>query len=195
MLRIPSGWPALVFDATLLILFSVHHSAFARAHTKAWLSRTIADALLRSTYVWTASTLLILTCTLWQPIGGDVYRSTGWLRVVHGIVQLAGLLFIALSVRSLDPLELAGIRLSSSVVGLETAGPYRLVRHPLYLGWLLLVFGASHMTGDRLAFAVMTAAYLVIGIRFEERSLVAEFGRDYERYQGSVRWRMLPFIY
>jgi protein-S-isoprenylcysteine O-methyltransferase Ste14 len=78
---------------------------------------------------------------------------------------------------------------------LTTGGPYGLVRHPLYFGWMLCVFGAAHMTGDRLAFAVYTTLYLVIAIPWEERSLIGEFGDEYRRYQQVVRWRMIPFIY
>ena len=74
-------------------------------------------------------------------------------------------------------------------------GPYRWVRHPLYLGWLLMVFGAAHMTGDRLAFAAITTAYLVVAIPWEERSLRQSFGEAYARYMRDVRWRMIPFIY
>ena len=117
---------------------------------------------------------------------------------------------IARAVRGLDPLELAGIRQSSvvsrqsrstvdrrleSASGLTTDGPYRLVRHPLYLGWILIVFGAAHMTGDRLAFAVLTTVYLLIAIPWEERSLVRSWGDEYLRYQRRVRWRVIPFIY
>jgi hypothetical protein len=78
---------------------------------------------------------------------------------------------------------------------LTTTGPYGLVRHPLYLGWVLCVFGAAHMTGDRLAFALLTTLYLAIAIPWEERSLIGEFGAEYRRYQQLVRWRMIPFIY
>ena len=74
-------------------------------------------------------------------------------------------------------------------------GPYRWVRHPLYLGWVLMVFGAAHMTGDRLAFAAITTAYLVVAIPWEERSLRQSFGDEYARYMRDVRWRMIPFIY
>jgi len=74
-------------------------------------------------------------------------------------------------------------------------GPYRWVRHPLYLGWVLMVFGTSHMTRDRLTFAVVTTLYLVLAIPFEERSLRRSFGDDYVRYMRDVRWRMIPFIY
>jgi len=60
---------------------------------------------------------------------------------------------------------------------------------------VLVVFGASHMTHDRLAFAVLTTLYLAIAIRWEERSLTAAFGEDYERYQQQVRWNLVPYLY
>jgi len=102
---------------------------------------------------------------------------------------------VAESVRAIDALELAGIRRQSEKAGLQIAGPYRLVRHPLYLGWALVVFGAATMTGDRLGFAAMTTLYLVLAIPWEERSLRTQFGSDYDRYIRLVRWRMIPFIY
>ena len=69
------------------------------------------------------------------------------------------------------------------------------MRHPLYLGWLLLVLGTAHMTGDRLAFALVSTVYLVAAVPLEERSLRRSFGDDYVRYARAVRWRMIPFIY
>src|SRR6267142_1716042 len=96
---------------------------------------------------------LILVRLVWQPVGGDLYDAAGWRAVAHAAVQLAGLALIAQSVRTIDPLELAGIRPSSGGDGLQVRGPYRLVRHPLDLGWILAAFGAGHMTGDRFAFA------------------------------------------
>jgi len=78
---------------------------------------------------------------------------------------------------------------------LQTGGVFRIVRHPLYFGWLITVFGAAHMTGDRLTFAVLTTAYLVIAIPWEERSLEREFGESYRRYKEKVRWRIVPYLY
>jgi protein-S-isoprenylcysteine O-methyltransferase Ste14 len=100
-------------------------------------------------------------------------------------------------VRAIDPLELAGIRRPGTAgpSALQITGPYRLVRHPLYLGWMLIVFGAAHMTGDRLAFASITSLYLVIAIPWEERSLERAFGDAYRRYQVDVRWRAIPYVF
>ena len=78
---------------------------------------------------------------------------------------------------------------------LNTGGPYRLVRHPLYLGWIVLVFGAAHMTGDRLAFALMTTIYLLAAIHWEEQSLLDAYGPEYFRYTHAVRWRLVPYVY
>ena len=188
-------WTASGFNAVIFTVFALHHSLFARTRTKDALSRLVPDRLLRSVYVWMASLLLVAVCVLWKPVGGVVYHHTGWIAVVHGIVQALGVWIVAQSVRAIDPLELAGIRSQSDAAGLQVTGPYRLVRHPLYLGWILMVFGAALVTGDRLAFAVITTLYLALAIPWEERSLRVTFGSDYERYMRHVRWRMIPFIY
>ena len=78
---------------------------------------------------------------------------------------------------------------------LEVRGPYRWLRHPIYLGWVLLVFGAPIMTTGRLLFAAVSATYLVVAIPIEERSLVNEFGQSYRDYQRQVRWRLVPGVW
>jgi protein-S-isoprenylcysteine O-methyltransferase Ste14 len=186
---------AIVVDGILFTAFAAHHSVFAREPVKRWLMRLVPQTLLRSAYVWMASALLIVVCAAWQPVGGNIYDVQGWRAVLHAAIQLAGLLVIAAAVRTIDALELAGIRAHSTRPSLQIAGPYRWVRHPLYFGWLLATFGAAHMTGDRLIFAGISAFYLVIAVPFEERSLTASFGDEYTRYQRQVRWRMLPYVY
>ena len=173
----PSGWLPLIADTVLITIFACHHSLFARDGVKTWLARHVPAALLRSAYVWIASLLLILVCVVWRPLGGTFYAATGIAAFACAAVQLAGLLITAGSVARIDPLELAGIRPATHAQGLQVTGPYRLVRHPLYLGWVLMVFGAAHMTGDRLAFAALTTAYLAIAIPWEERSLRAVINR------------------
>ena len=189
------GSAPLAADALLITIFAIHHSVFARGGVKELMARAIPEPLLRSVYVWIASALLISVCLLWRRVGGEIYSSTGWLAIVHAALQLVGIALIAQSVRAIDPLELAGIRPPSGHDRLQVGGPYRLVRHPLYFGWVLASFGAAHMTGDRLTFAAMTSLYLAIAIPWEERSLVGSFGDAYRRYQQQVRWRMIPFIY
>ena len=186
---------AVVPNALLFGLFAAHHSVFARERVKERLAHLVPEHLLRSVYVWTASVLLLLVCALWQPVGGEVYHVTGRRAVVHVLVQLAGVWLIAASVRAIDPLELAGIRPPTSRDALQITGPYRWVRHPLYLGWMLASFGAAHMTGDRLAFAAITSIYLIAAVPWEERSLRQSFGEDYATYTRRVKWRIVPFVY
>ena len=189
---------AIPVDALLFTLFALHHSVFARDGVKRWLSHAVPEPLLRSLYVWVASLLLIAMCAAWWPVGGELYRHTGVLAAMHGAAQLAGVAIIAQSVRAIDALELAGIHqpsAASEAVTLQIGGPYGWVRHPIYLGWLLLTFGAAHMTGDRLFFAAIAAAYLLVAMPFEERSLRTSFGRRYEEYQRLVRYRVVPYVY
>jgi protein-S-isoprenylcysteine O-methyltransferase Ste14 len=188
-------WRVVLADALLFGVFAAHHSLFAREEVKATLASIVPERLLRSVYVWTASVLLLIVCALWQPVGGTVYQATGWRAVAHACVQLAGVWVIGRSVGKIDPLELAGIRRQSASEALQITGPYRWVRHPLYLGWLMAVVGAAHMTGDRLAFAATSSIYLFVAIPWEERSLMRTFGKKYEDYKHQVRWRVVPFVY
>jgi protein-S-isoprenylcysteine O-methyltransferase Ste14 len=190
-----AGVRPLVFDALLFSAFAAHHSVFAREGVKRWVAAMIPAGLVRSMYVWIASLLLVVTCVIWRPIGGELFEVHGVRAVLHAAVQLAGAWLIARAVATIDPLELAGIRPSSGAPVLQVGGPYRLVRHPVYLGWLMATLGAGYMTGDRFAFAIITAIYLFVAAPLEERSLARSFGDDYARYRRLVRWRIVPFIY
>lgn len=187
--------PSALVDATLFTVFAAHHSIFARDSIKTWIARRVPARIIRSVYVWTASLLLVLVVLAWRPVGGVLYHATGWTGYGHGLVQLAGVWLIARSVSVIDALELAGVHSSGGPASLQVAGPYRFVRHPLYLGWMLIVFGAARMTGDRATFAAVTTIYLLIAMPWEERSLERTFGNDYARYKQRVPWRIIPFVY
>jgi protein-S-isoprenylcysteine O-methyltransferase Ste14 len=192
-----TGPGALVVDAALVTVFACHHSVFARDPIKEWLT-ILHPRLERPLYVWIASLLLAAVCLLWHSLGGQLYRVTGPRALVNGAVQVVGLLIIARSAASIDPLRLTGIRQGAPAPpagSLQTGGLYGLVRHPLYLGWMLTMFGAAHMTGDRFAFAVLTGLYLVLAVPLEERALVRTFGDEYLTYQRRVRWRIVPCVY
>jgi len=95
-------------------------------------------------------------------------------------------------------LDLAGVRQATGghrSARLHADGLYAVVRHPIYLAWTLLVFGAPHMTATRFSFACVSTIYLIVAIPFEERSLVREFRDEYVAYQRHVRWRMIPGLY
>jgi hypothetical protein len=186
---------AIAIDAALFSAFALHHSLFARDAIKRRIAAVIPERLLRSFYVWTASLLLLAVLALWRPIPGVVYSVVGWRSIVHAALQLSGLWLVARSAATIDPLELAGIKPASGAESLQTTGPYRWVRHPIYLGWLLAVNAAAEMTANRLTFALLSSAYLLLAVPWEERSLRRIFGEPYARYQRAVRWRVIPYIY
>jgi protein-S-isoprenylcysteine O-methyltransferase Ste14 len=198
----PPG-PALIpaaIDVLLFSAFALHHSAFARTPLRAWIRRLASPRLERSIYVWISSLLLLGVCWLWRPVPGELYRLPGAWWWIGTAVQVAGIIVTHIASRALDPLELAGLRPfcprpAAGHAHLVTSGLYRLVRHPVYFGWVLLVFGTPHMTMTRFVFALVSTAYLMAAIPWEEKGLVATFGAEYERYRQQVRWRMVPWVY
>lgn len=193
-----SLWSAAAINTALFGLFAGHHSLFARDSVKQWLVQRIPPRFERSLYVWVASLLLIATLAAWQLVEGMVYRVDGVARGILYLVQLAGVYLTLRSAGSIDPLELAGIRQAAqktAPVAFRTDGPFGLVRHPIYLGWILMAFGAPTMTANRLMFAIITSLYLIVAIPWEEMSLAASFGDRYRDYQASVRWRLVPGIW
>jgi protein-S-isoprenylcysteine O-methyltransferase Ste14 len=194
--RPPTGWASVAFDALLLAVFALHHSLFARETLKRAVASVVPERLTRPLYVWIASCLLIIVCLLWQPIGGTIYAIDGASSWALGAVQLTGIWLIVRATGAIDPLELAGIRnTKASDEDLQWHGVYALVRHPIYLGWVLIVFGTARMTGDRLVFAALTTTYLIVAMPWEERSLERQFGAAYQRYKEHVRWRLIPYVY
>lgn len=190
---------AITINIMLFGVFAMHHSLFARDAAKRWVARLIPPQMERSMYVWLASALLLGVCVLWQRVPGMIYEIAGPARwLFHGL-QLAGFILISRSAGILDPLELAGIRQAerrpAAAVEFRTDGPFGLVRHPIYLGWILMTFGAPAMTTNRLMFAVISSLYLVVAIPWEEHSLVTAFGERYRAYQSAVRWRLIPGVW
>jgi protein-S-isoprenylcysteine O-methyltransferase Ste14 len=112
-------------------------------------------------------------------------------------VQLFGLALTLAGARVVGVWELAGVRQPDVTrpVEFKAAGPFAIVRHPIYLGWVLMVFAAPTMTRSRLLFAVVSTAYLVAAIPLEERSLVEAFGERYRTYQRRMRWRLIPYVW
>ncbi len=194
---------AAVIDILLFSVFALHHSLLARTGLKRRVTEIVPDWLERSTYTWTASLLFLIVCLGWQPVDGLLYSLHGMWRVAGYTAQAVGIVFLATGSSAIDQLALAGIRQvldarsgrTPAHVPLQTNGAYAVVRHPLYFGWALLVFGAPDMTGTRAVFAIVSTLYLAIAIPFEERSLVDVFGEEYRRYQRVRRWRMLPGIW
>jgi protein-S-isoprenylcysteine O-methyltransferase Ste14 len=199
----PSGdpsarWANTAVNIALFSAFALHHSALARTGAKAWVTRVIPSRLERTAYVWTASLLTVLMCLAWQPVAGRVYTVEGWIRLPFWSIQALGVLLTVRAARAVSALELAGIRQAARRTGsseLKVVGPFRLVRHPIYLGWVLMVVATPAMTANRLLFAAISSLYLILAIPWEERSLVEGHGDRYRDYQQRVRWRLIPGLW
>ena len=186
----------LLINTLLFSAFALHHSVLAREPVKARVARLVSPSLERPTYVWVASLLFIAACFAWRPIAGVLYRIPPPWAFLVGALQLAGGILTLDAARRIDVRVLAGLRPEPSQEGDPVArGAYRFVRHPIYLGWVLLVWAASDMTMGRFAFAAISTAYLVVAVPFEERSLRRRFGPSYDTYRRQVRWRIVPGLY
>ena len=189
------GAAAAAVDVLLFSVFALHHSIMARTIPQHALARVVPLELVRTIYVCVASVLLIVTCAWWRPVGGTLYRATGFATVLLLLIQAAGVLLVAAAARRIRVLELAGVADPEPADALQHGGAYGVVRHPIYLGWVLVFWAAPHMTADRLLFAAISSIYLVLAIPLEEAGLRSHFGDGYDRYRRHVRWRMVPFVY
>jgi protein-S-isoprenylcysteine O-methyltransferase Ste14 len=186
---------AIGIDTALLLLFAVQHSVMARPWFKRSWTEIVPKELERSTYVLLSSVALLLLFWQWRPIGGVVWQVEdpvgqvvlrGLFAFGFGLVLVATFLINHFDLFGLRQvwLQLRGKPYTQLRFG--TPGPYRLVRHPLYVGWLFAFWATPTMTAAHLLFAVATTAYILLAIGFEEKDLVAEFGESYEEYRRQV---------
>jgi methanethiol S-methyltransferase len=185
---------ALAINAALLAVFALQHSVMARQWFKDAWTRIVPTAVERSTYVLFSSLALLLLFWKWQPMGGVVWSVEnlyGWmaLEALFGF----GWVTVLVSTFLINHFDLFGLRQvwlylqgrRYQPLGFRTPGLYRYVRHPLYVGWLLVFWSAPVMTVAHLVFAIATTAYILIAIQFEERDLT-RFHGEYAEYRRSV---------
>ena len=192
---------AVLINLGLLVVFALQHSVMARPAFKRVWTKIVPKPVERSTYVLASSLALILLFWLWQPIGGfiwDVQNPTAQ-AIVYGIYGFGwGLLL--LSTFLIDHFDLFGLRqVYLHLRGREYEEPkfrtpwlYKLVRHPIYVSWLIIFWATPVMTVAHLIFAVVTTVYILVAIQLEERDLVNIHGKTYERYREEVP-ALVPF--
>lgn len=183
---------ALLIDLSLLGAFAIQHSGMARPAFKNWWKKIVPEAAERSTYVLVSSLALAALYVVWQPIGGVVWDvPRGLARACVVGLYLCGWLLLLYTTFLIDHFDLFGLkqvwrRLSQRpyrAPAFRTPSLYKLVRHPLYIGWLTIFWAAPTMTVAHLLFAVVTTVYILIAIRWEERDLETAFGNVYTEYK------------
>ena len=193
--RVGPLWLALLIDTLLIAFFGVQHSVMARPSFKEWWTGFVPKPIERSTYVMFTNVALILLFAYWQPIGGTVWEvqnPTG--RAALWTLYTLGWLTVLATTFLINHFDLFGLRQvwlhlrgrPYTQLRFATPGPYRVVRHPLYVGWLLTFWATPTMTAAHLLFAVATTVYILIAIQLEERDLVAAHGPSYAAYRERV---------
>jgi methanethiol S-methyltransferase len=186
---------AIAVNCVLLLVFAVQHSVMARRWFKERWTQFIPWTIERSTYVLCASLALALIVWQWRPIGIPIWsvENPAALAAIWAIF-FSGWATVFIVTFLINHFDLFGLRQvwlplvgkPYTAVSFRTPLPYRIVRHPLYFGFVLGFWATPHMTLAHLLFAIATTAYIFVGIHLEERDLVGEHGKSYEQYRRRV---------
>lgn len=193
---------AIVVNLLLMSLFAIQHSVMARPAFKRWWAKFLPLACQRSTYVLLSSLILLLLFWQWRPIPAPIWQTSGiaaWALI--GVHWLGWLIAFA-STHMIDHFDLFGLRQAFAAFrgseiprqSFRTPLLYKIVRHPLMLGFLLAFWATPEMTVGHLLFAIANTAYILVALQFEERDLIAEFGMTYRQYCRRVPM-LLPRLF
>lgn len=193
---------AILVDLLLLGLFAIQHSVMARPAFKQWWGKFIPAACERSTYVLLSSLILLLLLWQWRPIPMPVWQVDGLAAALLIGVYWLGWGVALASTFMIDHFDLFGLRQTLFALrradrpgqSFKTPLLYRIVRHPLMLGFLLAFWATPDMTAGHLLFASATTAYILVALQLEERDLIAQFGTAYEQYRRRVPM-LLPRLF
>lgn len=186
---------AFIVNIALVALFGIQHSVMARQAFKAAWTKIVPKPIERAVYVLTASLMLCVLYYFWQPIQGDVWRvENGIGAAVLWTLFGLGWFIVLASTFLINHFELFGLQQvwrnmrgrDEAPFKFRTPMFYKLVRHPLYSGFLLAFWATPHMTLGHMLFSIGMTIYIVVAISYEERDLLGYFGHDYEQYQREV---------
>lgn len=193
---------AIVVNLLLMSLFAIQHSVMARPGFKRWSAKFLAPACQRSTYVLLSSLILLLLFWQWRPIPTVIWHTAGLAAWLLTSMHWLGWLIAFASTHMIDHFDLFGLRQAftawrgAKISGQSFRTPllYKIVRHPIMLGFLLAFWATPEMTFGHLLFALANTAYILAALQFEERDLIAEFGETYQDYRRRVPM-LLPRIF
>lgn len=194
------AWLAVLVDAGLLGVFAVQHSVMARPWFKRWWTRFVPAAVERSTFVLLSSLAVGLLLWQWRPLTADVWSvEAPWLRVLLWTVCGLGWGILVLSTFLIGHFDLFGLRqvlarardAAYAEPGFRQPMLYRVVRHPIMVGFIIAFWATPDMTVGHLLFAAAATGYILIAVRFEEHDLRKSLGEPYERYARQVP-RFIP---
>jgi protein-S-isoprenylcysteine O-methyltransferase Ste14 len=193
---------ALIVNLLLMSLFAVQHSAMARPAFKQWWTQYVPKPVERSTYVLFTCLALILLFWQWRPIPTVVWHVANP-AAAYAIVGLSfvGWLLVLTSTFLINHFELFGLhQVANNLAGRDMPAPrfktpvlYKVVRHPIYLGFIIAFWAAPTMTVGHLLFAAVTTAYILVATVLEERDLIDAFGEEYREYRQRVAM-IIPFL-
>jgi protein-S-isoprenylcysteine O-methyltransferase Ste14 len=186
---------AVTIDVLLLGLFAVQHSVMARPAFKRWWTKVVPQHVERSTFVLTSSLVLIVLFWQWRPMPRAIWdvQQPVSANALWGVFAV-GWLVALISTFLIDHFDLFGLRQvylyakdqPYSPPPFGTTAFYRFVRHPIMLGFQIGFWATPRMTWGHMLFAVMTTAYILVGVSLEERDLRDAFGGTYDRYRKQV---------
>src|SRR5262245_31786347 len=186
---------ALIINMLLLGLFAIQHSVMARKGFKRWWTQLVSPVVERSTFVLCATLALMLLLWQWRPIPTIVWQMNDpTVAMAFTGLSLFGWLIVLASTFMINHFELFGLhQVANHLAGrqmgearFKTPMLYKLVRHPIYLGFIVAFWAAPVMTAGHFLFAAVTTAYIIVGIMLEERDLVDQFGDEYRSYRAQV---------
>jgi methanethiol S-methyltransferase len=193
---------AIVINLLLMSLFAVQHSVMARPRFKQWWTQFVPKSVERSTFVLFASLALVLLFWQWRPIPTVVWSfANPQFQAGMTWLSLVGWALVFASTFLINHFEVFGLhQVANNLVGKSMPAPtfktpvlYKMVRHPIYLGFIIAFWAAPVMTVGHMLFATVTTAYIFVGIALEERDLIALFGDEYRRYRERVAM-IVPFL-